>query len=275
MALLKLILDNFIVPGYDEQETIIIDFKELERNHFCERINFGDISRKVSSLIAYVTYPAAMSTYFKIRDESEPCTVKIETSGSSYIRIFTKQKILYEELIRNKPTGMTVVRNEDGIAEISSKDGNTSLPVDTVLLLDQGKDNKFNITNSLERVYTFGDYPAKFSLSGETEEVVDLCNKVIPAAFEGVLQINRFGDAQYEGGVIPARLQGSGYHRVLDIMKCVWLAKKDSSIILMYHDWEVSLHPVLKDWIWRNILEKVSEDRTKEGILLCPKPLRL
>lgn len=269
MALLKIILDNIIVPNNEEQQDPFeIDFKALEKSYSCVDLDYQDIAREVYSCLVH-PWPG----YFKIRDENEACTIKIETTNGSYLRIFRKFRTLYEELVHNNK--MSISKNDCDAAEFHTV-GKKAVEVScigSILMFDTGDDS---IIESLKHVYLLGQEPARFNYDmAESPEVVELCNRVIPVAFDGVLGVNKFGGAKYAGGTIGRNLQGSGYNKVLDILKCVWLVRNTPSTVIMNYAWETSLHPVLKNWVWEQILKKTCDKQDKEGILICSKPLRL
>lgn len=276
MSLTKLVFDNIFIKGQSwgihNLDILNINFLELEKEHKpLKYVNINRLGELISSyLVKAIENPNTV--HLAAENPDEPGIFQIETKNCKFSSIVSNNTTIYQELICDDPY-IRAYMNEDGIIYYKNYECPREQKVDGhdfPIAFRFGRQSRLisdlcSIRGMIE-----------FNGSGEEDEgLLKLCNKVIPLIFNGIVSITRKGEAVHLGGIIMSpEDEGSGYKRMLDIIKSIYFAKTEDLTIILPDYWHWVLHPILANWAWE-LIKQVSEDQTKKGVLICNNPGRL
>lgn len=271
----KITLDNIWVNGYKNIGPVL-DFENLEKpDPKSDALDYYSYYSDLGKFIGCIKeFTGWNSSVIEVINPDDPGILHIETDTSDYTAVMRYSKnleIIYEDLTTTTKdlqlsaayeNGILKFRKKVGDGELSGEDSYLGRRVPVLSYFEN------NIINSLIRVFIFGsDDDTKFNrrYGGEGKDVLNICNKLIPAAFEGISEVDSFGNANHKGHIIPSQLEGSGYNIMLDISKSIYLVLKTDSIVIMPEiKWGHFLHPLLRKEV-KNLLVSISSgDKAKK-----------
>ena len=235
-----LILDNIIPVDEDDE---VINFLEILFNDFLK--NF--------------VLPLRIIPY----NNKEGITVEIETDTITYTKILSPdgRTVVMEELI-DKPTRKSYFRGLDDM------DGKPFMMLKKALYSNFSDDIFYVFGNGNCR---FGGDSRRYSC-GESDEVIELCNKIIPQIFPGVISVEKNGAGVHKLSdsnktiTFEREVEGGGYNQALDIVKGLYLVLNTESIVVFKY-WANHLHPILRNW-FMDLFKDLGKKNRYKGTLL-------
>lgn len=238
MGLKKIIIENYNLPRYGRRD-INMDFSKI---YILEEEE--SIEKDISSILQYVLPEAIDELYGNpqstIEDPEEVSTLIIQTEKYTYTKIKSCESVIVDQLVNNN------TREQANFGELRQfRDS-----LDNIIILDQ------------------------FRFCGPCYECTPLFNSVIPAIFQEVSEVYPDGAARVCGEsktvVFPLDTMGGGYRQVVNFLYALWKVMDDENCTVYMNFWWNHLHPVLREWIWNNILTRIKEESIK-GTLIVDK----
>ena len=238
-----IIMDS-VFPATDEGD--IIEFLEWLFNDFLKHYN-----------MQYTAIPL---------NKEESITVAVDAEDFSYTKILAPdgKTVVMEEFL-DKESKKSYLRGVDGTADVEN--------IKPFMML---KDSLYNNFQD-DILYILGEKECRFGGTsshlemGEIDEVIRLCNKIIPSIFPEITSVGCCGEATHEkkDGTVytfSRNVEGGGYNQALDIIKGLYLALNTESIVV-FRNWSNHLHPILKDWFMK-LFKDLGEKKKYKGTIL-------
>jgi hypothetical protein len=226
MGIQKIYLDNLKHPSLPEERSIDITLSESPyiwndlTSHIC--------LKEVLDLLPWVLE----NNNFNRLDDDEITTIIIETSNNKYTKVIDPYGNIILENLESLRSGMNCAENE---------------------ALSLYRIRKFyneiaEHTGSLTMLYVPVPFP---------ESLTKILNSVIPAVFHEVSEVTSEGGAIIRGHTIDKDSMGGGYNQMLRILYAIWLTTIDETYTVYLNYWYNHLHPLVKKWVWTELLTKL------------------
>lgn len=240
----SLVLDSVFPPDYGDD---VINFLSNIFNNFLRHYNW------TYEIIPYTN--------------EEAITIMLDADIFSYTKILAPngKTVIMEEFL-DKDTQTTYSR---GIDEESSAAADTYKPF-LMLRNALGFDSHYTFQILGKGDCKFNGGPGG-NIYKEDKEVVDLCNKIIPHIFPGIISVGPKGEATHETKdgnqhTFSKDVEGGGYNQVLDIIKGLYMVINTNSIVV-FRNWSNHLHPILKGWFIK-LFKDLDQKKKYKGTLL-------